>query len=370
MAGLDPHGVSLGGVFPTSFRQDIRFARTADKLRIAYAVSGKGYPLVRAATWMSNVELDWRTSIFGPLFSELSASYTLYRYDARGYGLSEGDDTEISIDSMTADLAAVVDGAQLRRFALWGPTSAGSATAIAYAARHPERVSHLVLTGPMARGALRRPHATQDDRDGFLALVKLIELGWGDHNPAFRHMQTNRMFPRATPEQIGELNELLRRSAAPRHAARMVLATGEADVSGCLSSISCPVLILHCRGSLLMPIEEARLIASSVSGARFVPLESGNYVPIKGEPAFAQLIEQFRAFLPAEAPSAALAGLTAREREVLDLVARGLDNGSIASQLFVSEKTIRNTVSRIFDKLAVRSRAQAVVLARRAGLGD
>lgn len=319
---------------------------------------------------MSNVEFDWRTGILGPLFSELSASYTLYRYDPRGYGLSEGEGSEISLDSMAMDLEAVADGAQLERFALWGPTSAGSATAIAYAARHPKRVSHLVLTGPMARGALRRPHATQDDRDGFLAFVKLIELGWGDDNPAFRQIQTNRMFPRATPAQIGELNELLRRSATPRHAARMVLATGEADVSELLSRITCPVLILHCRSAPLMPIEEARLIASSIPGARFVPLESANYVPIKGEPAFARLVDEVRAFLPEEARAAPLAGLTAREREVLDLVARGLDNDSIASQLVVSEKTIRNTVSRIFDKLAVHSRAQAVVLARRAGLGD
>jgi DNA-binding NarL/FixJ family response regulator len=178
------------------------------------------------------------------------------------------------------------------------------------------------------------------------------------------------MFPQATPAQVAELNELYRVSAAPRHAARMVLATGQADVSALLPRIACPALILHCRGAPMMPIEEARLIASSVAGARFVPLESNNYIPIQGEPAFAQLIDEFRAFLPREHEQSALAALTRREREVLELLARGLDNGSIAAQLEVSEKTVRNTVSHVFDKLAVRSRAQAVVFARKAGLGD
>ena len=154
----------------------------------------------------------------------------------------------------------------------------------------------------------------------------------------------------------------------------MVRATGEADVSALLPSIACPALILHCQGAPLMPIEEARLIASSIPGARFVPLETNNYIPLQGEPAFGQLIEEIRAFLPHEPQAAsgqkALAGLTRREREVLDLLARGLDNRSIAAQLEVSEKTVRNTVSHIFDKLPVRSRAQAVVFARKAGLGD
>jgi len=354
----------------TSFRQDIRFARTADDLRIAYAVSGRGYPLVRAATWTSSVEHDWRTSIHGPLFRELGAQNRLYRYDPRGYGLSEGGDAEISLDTLVADLEAVVDDAKLDRFALWGSTSASSPTAIAYAARHPERVSHLVLSAPIARGVLRRPGAKPEERERFLALLKFVEHGW----PAFRQVQSTQMFPGATPAQIAEVNELYRLSATPRHAARMVKATGETDVSALLPRVACPALLLHCREALLIPIEEVRLVASSIPGARFVPLETNNYIPLQGEPAFEKMMEEIRAFLPRERQGAsgpeALAGLTRREREVLELLARGLSNSDIAAQLEVSEKTVRNTVSHIFDKLAVESRAQAIVFARRAGLGD
>ena len=358
------------GLDMVSFRQDIRFARTADALRIAYAVSGRGYPLVRAATWMSNVEHDWRTSVLGPLFRELSAHYALYRYNPRGYGLSEGGD-EISLDTFVEDLDSVVTHAKLQRFALWGATSAGSVTAIAYAARHPDRVSHLVLTAPVARGSLRRA-ANPEEKERFLAFVKLVELGWGADSPAFRQVQTTQMFPQATPAQVAELNELFRVAAPPQVAARMIMATGEADVSAQLSRVTCPALVLHCRGAPLMPVEEARLIASSLSRTRFAQLDAANYMPIEGEPAFAQMLEEFRLFLPrARSPAeAALSELTRREREVLELLACGMDNGTIAAQLAVSEKTVRNTVSHIFDKLAVRSRAQAVVVARRAGLGD
>lgn len=356
-----------------AFAQDIRFAQTRQALNIAYAVSGRGYPLVRAATWMSNVERDWRTAVLGPIFRELSEQHTLYRYDPRGYGLSDGVG-EVSLDTFVTDLDAVVTHAQLARFALWGATSAASVTAIAYAALHPQRVSHLVLSAPIARGTLRRPSASAAEKERFRAFVKLVELGWDAENPAFRQVETTQMFPHATPRQVAELNELFRVAAPAPHAARTVMVTGEADVSALLARITCPVLVMHVRGAALMPLDEARLVASSVQQARFVQLEAANYMPLDGEPAFTQMIEEFRAFLPRRrdepAPDATLAELTRRELEVLDLVARGLDNHGIAERLAISEKTVRNTVSHVFDKLSVRSRAQAVVLARKAGLGD
>lgn len=356
-----------------TFAQDIRFASTPEGLSIAYAVSGGGFPLVRAATWMSNVERDWRTAVLGPVFRALSERYTLYRYDLRGYGLSDGSGA-VSLDTFVSDLDAVVTHAKLERFALWGATSAGSLTAIAYAARHPQRVSHLVLTAPIARGTLQRPSASPSEKERFRAFVKLVELGWDAENPAFRQVETTQMFPRATPAQVAELNELFRVSAPAPQAARTVMATGDADVSALLPNVICPVLVMHVRGAALMPVEEARLVASTVPQARFVQLDADNYMPLEGEPAFARMLDEFQSFLPRQrdaAPSRAfLSDLTRREREVLDLLARGLDNGSIAAQLAISEKTVRNTVSHVFDKLAVRTRAQAVVAARKAGLGD
>ena len=206
------------------FRQEIRFARTSDGLRIAYAVSGRGYPLVRCTHWLTSIEYDWKTPVFGPWLREISARWHLYRYNGRGYGLSEGEGTPLSIETFVTDLEAVIEAAKLDRFALWGP-SAGALPAIVYAARHPERVSHLVLTAALARGVLRR-NPTPADTERFLAMAKLIELGWGQNHPGFLQMMTSQFFPNATLEQMRSFNELQRLTASPAQAARLVMAIG------------------------------------------------------------------------------------------------------------------------------------------------
>jgi pimeloyl-ACP methyl ester carboxylesterase/DNA-binding CsgD family transcriptional regulator len=349
----------------------VHFAQTRDGLKIAYAVSGKGYPLVRAGTWTSNIELDRRMSVFQPLFRELAARYRLYRYDPRGFGLSQGRDGDVNLETLVADLESVANDARLERFALWGGAAAATAASIAYAARHADRVSHLVLSTPVARGRL---HATArpDERERFLAMVKLIELGWGQQNAAYRDIINTRMFPNATAEQLRELSELFRVTTSPEHAARMAMATGSVDVSNLLPRLRCPTLIVHFRQSDLVPLEEARFVASSVAHARFVPLDSPNYSPLEGEPAFAGFLAELEAFLPRApvSPAAGAAQLTPREREVLDLVARGMANADIAARLKMSVKTVRNTVSNIFDKLDVNSRSKAIVAAQRLGFGE
>lgn len=356
----------------TPFRQEIRFARTIDGLRIAYAVSGRGYPLVRCTHWLTSIEHDWRTPVLGPWISEISARWRLHRYNARGYGLSDGSGTPLSLDTFLADLDAVIESAKLERFALWGP-SGGSMTAIAYAARFPERVSHLVLTGAQSRGVLRRD-PTEAERERFLATVKLIELGWGQNHPGFLQMMTAQFFPNATREQMRAFNELQRLTATPEQAARMVLAIGETDASAALGEVRVPTLVMHSRGDLRVPVEEARLIAASIPGARFVLVDSSNHLPLHGEPAFEEMFRELDAFLPgaqgAAHAEAAFAALTPREREILELIARGMDNSQIATWYQLSEKTVRNNVSRIFDKLGVAHRGQAIVLARQAGLGQ
>ena len=355
-----------------SFRQELRFARTSDGLRIAYAVSGRGYPLVRCTHWLTSIEYDWKTPVFGPWLREIGARWHLYRYNGRGYGLSEGEGTPLSIETFVTDLEAVIEAAKLDRFALWGP-SAGALPAMVYAARHPERVSHLVLTAAFARGVLRR-NPTPADTERFLATAKLIELGWGQNHPGFLQMMTSQFFPDATLEQMRSFNELQRLTASPAQAARLIMAIGDVDVSPVLGDVRAPTLVMHCRGDVRVPPEEARLIAASIANARLVLLDSQNHHPLPGEPAFEEMLRELEAFLPlaqrTELATTAFAALTPREREILELVARGMDNTQIAAWYELSEKTVRNNVSRIFDKLGVEHRGQAIVLARQAGLGQ
>jgi pimeloyl-ACP methyl ester carboxylesterase/DNA-binding CsgD family transcriptional regulator len=353
----------------TRFAQDIRFTRSADGTRLAYAASGRGYPVVQAAHWLTHIGEDWKTPVWRPWYDALGARYRLYRYDARGCGLSDREATDSSLDVLVADLEAVVDAAKLERFALFG-TSQGGALSVAYAARHPERVSHIVLLGAFARGPLRR-NPTPDQLASLEAELKMIEVGWGQDNPAYRQLFTNLIFPNATPEQISSFNDLQRMSCSPRQAARIVRSFSDIDASHELGRVTCPTLVLHTRGDMCAPFDEGLYLASSIPGARLVPLETKSHVPTPGEPSFDRVIEEMGRFVDAGEPAAeAFPDLTRRERQILAHIARGLDNLQIAAHLELSEKTVRNHVTAVFAKLGVESRAQAIVTAREAGLAD
>jgi pimeloyl-ACP methyl ester carboxylesterase/DNA-binding CsgD family transcriptional regulator len=353
------------------FKQDVRFTHSADGTRLAYASFGEGYPVVRAAHWFTDIEFDWQTPMFRAWFDDFGSRYRYFRYDGRGTGLSERGDVEISLDRLVADLEAVVDAAGLEKFALWG-TSQGGAASMVYAAKHPARVSHLVLLGAYSRGAMRR-NPTPKQIEAIQAQLKLIELGWGQDNEAYLQLFTSLIFPNASLDQQHSFNELQRRSCSPEHAARLVDACNYIDASAYLQQVQCPTLVLHCRGDSRVPLEgEGLFIASSIPNARMVRLESPAHVPVPGEPAYDRIFEETDAFLPRRAatgPNNAFSHLTPREQGILDLIARGLDNLQVAAHLAISEKTVRNNITSIFDKLAVENRGQAIVKAREAGMG-
>jgi pimeloyl-ACP methyl ester carboxylesterase/DNA-binding CsgD family transcriptional regulator len=354
--------------------QKISFCKARDGARIAMATLGHGSPLVRAAHWLSHVEYDTESPVWSAWLRELSRDHTYIRYDQRGSGLSDRSPSDNSFDSWIGDLEAVVDAQGLERFALLG-MSQGGAIAIAYAARHPERVSHLVLLGAYGRGMLRRGVSPQQ-REEAETLVKLIRLGWGRDNPAFRQVFTSQFIPGGSREQHQWFNDLERISASPENAAAIVETLHEVDVSSVAETIRVPTLVFHVRGDARVSFEEGRILAAAIPTARFVPLEGSNHVLLENEPAWRQFFEELRGFLPAPARKGMAGrllkeiGLTPSEHEVLLLIARGLDNGAIAAALCKSEKTVRNQVTSIFAKLGVSSRAQAVAVARDAGIGD
>ncbi len=354
---------------PATTRQQIRFCTSTDGVRIAYATSGKGAPLLKAANWLSHLEFDWQSPVWRHWMTELSRDHQLVRYDERCCGLSDWNVEDVSFEAWMQDLESVVAASGLERFPLLG-ISQGASLAIAYAVRHPERVTHLVLYGGYARGRLRRD-PSPEHREIALTMQRLVELGWGRENPAFRQFYTTQFIPGGTSEQHNWFNELARISISPANANRFLRILHEIDVTALLPRVACPALVLHVTRDAAVPFEEGRLMAGLIPGARFVPLESANHILLEDEPAWQRFVAEFRAFLPGSSPGGdAFADLTARERELLELIAQGRDNAQIAAVLGLSGKTVRNHITRIFAKLEVESRAQVIVLARESGFGS
>jgi len=353
---------------PTIPKQTIRFCTSDDGTRIAYAESGDGPPLVKVANWLTHLEFDWNSPVWRHWLVELSRRHRLIRYDERGCGLSDWNAEDLSFDAWMRDLEVVVEANGLERFALLG-ISQGAALAIAYAVRHPERVTHLVLHGGYARGRAARGE-TGRGLETAQVLVKMVELGWGQENPAFRQFFTSHFIPGATLEQQHWFNELERISTSPANAVRFIEILSNIEVVDLLPKVACPTLILHPTRDAAVAFEEGRLMASLIPGARFVPLESANHLLLESEPAWRRFVEEVEAFLPgATSGSASFAGLTPREHDLVELIAKGRDNAQIAATLGVSEKTVRNHITHIYAKLEVENRAQAIVLARNAGFG-
>jgi pimeloyl-ACP methyl ester carboxylesterase/DNA-binding CsgD family transcriptional regulator len=349
-------------------RQQIRFCSAHDGVRIAYAMSGRGPPLVKVANWLSHLEYDWESPVWRPLLAELSRDHTLVRYDERGCGLSDWNVEDLSFDAWIHDLETVVEAAGVDRFPLLG-ISQGASIACAYAVRHPERVTQLILHGGYTRGRLRRAKTPQQ-RDEAEMMIRLAEIGWGRENPAFRQFFTTQFIPDGTPEQHRWWNELVRISTSPANAARIMRNFGEIDVGDLLTRVACPTLVLHATHDARVPFEEGRMLAGLIPGARFVPIESNNHVLLDSEPGWQRWLDEVRAFLPhASTADPAFARLTQRERALLELIAQGRDNAQIAARLGLSEKTVRNHITSIFAKLEVDNRARAIVVARNAGFG-
>jgi len=347
-----------------SLRQDVRFCSAADGTRIAVATIGTGPPLVRASHWLSHVEHDLESPVWRPWLRELSRRHTYVRYDQRGCGLSDPTPPDLSLDLLVGDLEAVVDHLGLARFPLFG-TSQGGAVAIAYAKRHPERVSQLVLVGAYARGAARRATSGLARLEAE-TLVNLVRVGWGRDNDSFRQLFTNQYLPEGTAEQHRWWNDLERLTQSPEVAARTLAVFHAIDVSELAAGLRVPALVMHSRRDARVPFEEGRRLAALIPGAQFVPLESANHVLLEGEPAWPVFLEALDGFLGAASAASGSHGaspLTGAEAAVLELLARGLDNHAIALQLGKREKTVRNQVSTIFDKLGVRTRAEAIVRA-------
>ena len=348
-------------------QQSIRYLKTKDGVQLAWASMGAGQPFVKAANWLTHLQYDLESPVWKHWIKFFAKHFRFIRYDERGCGMTQWQVPEVNQERWIDDLEAVAEAARIDQPAVVLGISQGAAIGIGYAVRHPERVSHLILYGGYATG-----WALRGDEEGlrrYQAIVELIRLGWGTDNVAFRQVFTSRFVPDATPEQLEWWNDLCRRTTTPEIAAHLMLARSDIDVRDLLSRVTVPTLVIHASEDNVTPLSASRELAAAIPNAEFVQLESRNHVLLEQEPAWTKFKEVVLEFTGQSAPSAResddrFAVLSGRERDVLGGLVAGRSNAEIAAALHISDKTVRNIVSRVFDKLSVRSRAQAIVMAR------
>jgi pimeloyl-ACP methyl ester carboxylesterase len=216
--------------------------------------------------------------------------------------LSDHSIADVTFDSWVHDLEAVVDAERLERFSMLG-ISQGCAVAIAYAVRHPERVSKLVLYGGYATGRSYWNMTPQQELEAAL-LRDMIRVGWGRDNPAFRQIWGALFVPEGTAEQHQWFDDLTR-TLPTENALRIVSLTHTIDVREQAASLNVPTLVLHARGDASIPFEVGRQMAALIPGARLVSLDGRNHVLLEHEPAWAHFVEEVRAFLRPDYEAAA-----------------------------------------------------------------
>jgi pimeloyl-ACP methyl ester carboxylesterase/DNA-binding CsgD family transcriptional regulator len=344
----------------------IRFAQTDDNVRLAWTVSGDGPPLVKAANWLTHLDYDRESPVWAHWVQFLSQHFSYYRYDERGIGLSDHDIDDVAYTTWAPDLETVITAAKPDKpFVLLG-ISQGCGPALAYAIKYPEHVSHLVIYGGYLRGWGWRDAEEKRRRK---AMCELVELGWGNANSVFRRLYTSMFLPDGTEDQLAWFDELCARSTSPTMAAHLMGQQGNADFSDLPERVRVPTLVMHCRDDGVVPCSQGVDIASRIPDAEFAQIDSRNHILLADEPGwetFKNMLLEFTGHRGA-AEDPLFAELSDRERQILSRITAGDSNTAISEKLFISEKTVKNHITRIFEKLGVSNRSQAIVISRDGG---
>ena len=347
----------------------IRFAETDDNVRLAWAVSGQGPALVKTANWLTHLEYDRESPVWAHWQQFFEQHFSYHRYDERGIGMSQHQVDDLSPSTWYPDLETVVDAAKPEKpFVLLG-MSQGTGAALTYAAKHPEDVSQLIIYGGYVQGWAHREPEERRRRE---AIRELVELGWGTSNPVFRRLYTSMFLPDGTEEQLTWFDEVCAKSASPALAARLMGEQSHADFRDLPGQVDVPTLVVHCLDDQVIPYAQGVQIAAGIRDAEFVQIQSRNHILMHDEPGwetFKSVLLEFTG-IESAAEDALFATLSKRERGVLAEIATGSSNAEISARLFISEKTVKNHITKIFEKLGVSNRSQAIVRAKDGGFGE
>ena len=347
--------------------QEIRFCRGQGGVRLAYAIHGKGPPLVVVSCWLSHLQHDWQSPVWRHFLDQLGDIATVVRYDERGFGMSDWTVDDFSLEARVGDLESVLAAAGLDRFALLG-MSGGSAVAMAYAIAHPEHVSRLILYGTVCGEPVTLSPEELAEEETYRSMIR---VGWAREDADFRRVFTKKFIPDATEEQMRWFDDLQRMSTSPANAVASRIARQQVDIHNELHRITAPTIVLQAVGDRAMTFDNAVSVSSRIPAARLVSLESRNHILLAEEPAWRVFIDEVSAFLDPDRRAHAertsdrpAEELSPRERDILRLAADGRTNDEIAVALTLSVRTVERHLSNSYAKLGLSGRvARAAAVA-------
>ncbi|MCG6903350.1 MAG: alpha/beta hydrolase [Rhodobacter sp.] len=278
-------------------QQIIRYVTSGDGVSIAYAISGRGPPLVRVGHWLTHLDLDWESPVWRPLIDRLGQTHTVFRYDQRGTGLSAREFPGRGIDEFVDDLRAVVDATGADRVPIF-TASQGVPTALKFAVENPDRVSRLVLVGGYFQGRYFR--GSEEARQVARTQLELVRAGWGKAGSPYLKLFSQIFMPGGTDAQLESFVAMMLASASPQNAARLRDVIDNFDISDIVSKVRARVLLIHARGDNVHPVEQSQTMARKIPGAELIVLDSPNHVPLPTDPAWQIIMDETERFLAAD----------------------------------------------------------------------
>jgi class 3 adenylate cyclase/pimeloyl-ACP methyl ester carboxylesterase len=268
-------------------KPSIQFVKREDGVRIAYSKFGSGQPLIYPAPWITDLSFFLEDPITNQFFAWLAQETTVILYDKHGCGQSERDRKEFNLQAELLDLETVIDQLRLEELILFAISMAGPIS-IAYAARHPDKISRLILYGSYANGETLAKEEVKS------ALISLVKASWGIGSKALADL----FIPGANREQLQAFAKFQRASCTPEVAAKLLALTYSFDVAKRLGSINAPTLVLHRENDKVVPIDQGRQLAAGIPNARFKVLKGSIHLPWHGESN--EVIEEILKFLGKE----------------------------------------------------------------------
>ncbi len=266
--------------------REVRYCTSEDGVRIAYAVEGSGPPLLVCPIYVESFSLHHLVPAYEEFIARLGKGRTLVLYDPGGAGLSQRDVDDFGYAGDSGEIRAVAEASGVGRLALWAGTNSGP-RAIEYAARYPDSLTHLILYGTFARFQAAYP------ADSLRSFASLAASNWDQASQLFADMNGRREFP----EETAQLAECFRQSTTGEVAAKGIEQAADEDMTGRLSEIQTPTLVLHRINDPLFPLELSRDMAARVPDARLVTLPGTAHLAAFGDPD--SVIEAVDSFLGA-----------------------------------------------------------------------